>query len=126
MPLTVSQEQWEYLTNTSSLRNTVGKELAAQEARRMELAKENMLLMAELSTARTKIAEQQAAVEQYWRDSDGHNYCWVNPKRLFAAFGLIPKPLKLPPLDERMEGCKEFWRSFDANPCQFPDFTGEK
>lgn len=38
--------------------------------RLLELVEENMKLMADLSTARTKIAEQQFAVEQFYRDCD--------------------------------------------------------
>lgn len=92
------------------------------EKRRKELVEENMALMADLSTARTTIAEQRAAVEQFHRDHQGHNMCWVNPLRLFAAFGLEPLPLNLPPLDERMHGCAKFWETLDAHPERWPDF----
>lgn len=93
-----------------------------QEIRRLQLAEENMRLMADLSTARTTIANQQAAVAQCHRDAVGHNHCWRNWDRLFEAFGLEPVKKELPPRDEAEAGCKAFWDELYSCSHRWPDF----
>lgn len=138
MPLTTTTERLEYLRRLCDAPyggpkpwyvQELLKEIDAQEARRMELAKENMALMADLSTANTQAANQRAAVEQFHRDCVGHNFCWQNARRLFTYFGLASSEmLQLPPMDERMHGCKMFWEALEADPARWPDFcpAGEK
>ncbi len=97
-------------------------QIAALEDRRMVQARQIMVLMADLSTARTETARLQGAIEQLYRDSDGHNHCWMNVQRLFQAAGLKPKRLCLPPKDEALAGCVAFWDAYYAEPERWPDF----
>lgn len=128
MPITVNAAELELLLSevanftTLTNANRWRHEVEAQDQRRMQLAEENMKLMADLSTAKTKIADQQAAVEQAYRDAQGHNHCWRNWDRLWEAFGLKAKPLGLPPRDEAEAGCKAFWDELYGCPHRWPDF----
>lgn len=99
-------------------------DLSASEARRLEQAKEIMELQADLSTALTTIAAQKAAVEQHFRDSQGHNHCFRNNPRLWEAFGLTKKPEHLPPEDEFQAGCDRFRAELYSHPERWPDFMG--
>jgi chromosome segregation ATPase len=99
---------------------------AAFEARVLEQAAEIMALQADLSTARTEIATMRGNVEQLHRDSDGHNYCWRNLKRLFEQFGLEATQRSLPPLEEFKAGCEAFQRELFKGEGRWPDFIGNK
>lgn len=96
--------------------------LEESEKRRMELAQENMAIMADLSSARTEIARLEELIKQHYRDNEGHNHCWRNNYRLWEGIGLTPKQLVIPPLDEAMAGCQAFWEQLRAHPERWPDF----
>lgn len=98
------------------------RRLAESEARRMEQATEIMSLQADLSTAETRIAWMQGAVEQHWRDSRGHNHCVRNNPRLWEKFGLVPRQAGLPPRDEFEAGCRMFLDELYGDSQRWPDF----
>jgi len=137
MPFTLTPEQWEAVRRATALSDEgvdlkveagglrrLVEEIEAQQTRRLQLAEEVMKLQADLSTARTEAAQQRAAVEQFYRDAEGHNFCWQNARRLFEAFGwTAPETPPLPPLDERMHGCRRFWTALEILPERWPDFT---